>query len=354
MQKNYGERRKNRLNCDKKEVFYDMDLKMSIVREIILGAIPRGAELQNLCNLAGINPTDIYDADRWVDLDQSIRIWDICLKMTNDPLLGLHIGEQLTPNVWGMVGFFMQSCETLGESLKIFSKYLPVICPQFKYELKFDLHHVYLHINQDLQWENNHHESARQSVDLTIASIHTLLKSLTGKKISPIRVELKYLGRNSSEYTQILQTDVRFNSEKNIMILSKEHMSLPVIGYNKSLYTLLSNAFIEKENKFHRERTFAERVKRVLLLSGKGRLPSIDIAASHFNITSRTFQRKLKQEGVNYRFICKEVKKELALSYIKTSNPKIEMVANKLGYSDSSSFRKAFKNWTQTTPGKIT
>jgi AraC-like DNA-binding protein len=67
-------------------------------------------------------------------------------------------------------------------------------------------------------------------------------------------------------------------------------------------------------------------------------------------MTQRTFQRKLLEEGTTYRKLSGSVRKELALQLIKKSNHKMEEIAQMLGYSDASSFRRAFKQWTDNNP----
>jgi AraC-like DNA-binding protein len=77
---------------------------------------------------------------------------------------------------------------------------------------------------------------------------------------------------------------------------------------------------------------------------------SIDDVAANFNLSSRTLQRKLREEGSSFKEIVDKVRKELALQYLKDKNNQIKDVAYSLGYNESSAFVRAFKRWTGTTP----
>ena len=69
-------------------------------------------------------------------------------------------------------------------------------------------------------------------------------------------------------------------------------------------------------------------------------------------MTTRTLQLKLKEEGTSFRKLQDEVRKELAIGYLKDGNDSICEIALLLGFSDQSAFQHAFKRWTGKTPGE--
>ena len=90
------------------------------------------------------------------------------------------------------------------------------------------------------------------------------------------------------------------------------------------------------------------------ILSGfKGQMPPIEVLAAHLNTNTRTFQRRLSAEGSSYRIVCSDLRKELALAMMERSDKSITDVAEMLGYADHTSFRRAFKNWTNASPKEI-
>ena len=63
---------------------------MPLIRNIVLVAVSRGADLAAMCRTIGITPVMLERSDAFVDLDQSIRIWEAAMSATGDPFLGLH------------------------------------------------------------------------------------------------------------------------------------------------------------------------------------------------------------------------------------------------------------------------
>ena len=60
-------------------------------------------------------------------------------------------------------------------------------------------------------------------------------------------------------------------------------------------------------------------------------------------------QRKLGDEGTSYKTVLNDLRKELALHYVKNTSLTLEEVAAKLGFSETRSFYRSFKQWTGTT-----
>lgn len=74
-------------------------------------------------------------------------------------------------------------------------------------------------------------------------------------------------------------------------------------------------------------------------------LPTLEQVCKQFAMSQRTFQRKLTQEGHSFRTITNDIKKELA-AYLREGNKmKTQDIALILGYSESSAYLHAAKNW---------
>ena len=64
----------------------------------------------------------------------------------------------------------------------------------------------------------------------------------------------------------------------------------------------------------------------------------------------RTLRRKLEAQGTSYREILAEVRRTLAIEYLRKTRMTTEEIASRLGYSDSANFRHAFVRWTGKAP----
>jgi AraC-like DNA-binding protein len=64
----------------------------------------------------------------------------------------------------------------------------------------------------------------------------------------------------------------------------------------------------------------------------------------------RSLQRNLKKFGTTFGSVLDETRKDLAEHYVSDLKEDLTEVAFKLGYSEQSSFSRAFKRWTGISP----
>ncbi len=84
-----------------------------------------------------------------------------------------------------------------------------------------------------------------------------------------------------------------------------------------------------------------------LLPSGQ---PKIDAVAQELGMSSRTLTRRLAQDGLAYKGLLDELRRKLALQYLKDRRISVKKVAYLLGYSEVPAFYHAFGRWTGSSP----
>lgn len=90
-----------------------------------------------------------------------------------------------------------------------------------------------------------------------------------------------------------------------------------------------------------------------LLMLAPNRFPSMHAIALQMGMTERTLRRRLNDEHSSYADIVDDVRKRLALEYLRTTRISADDIAWKVGFSDSSNLRRAIKRWTGQTLGEI-
>jgi len=67
-------------------------------------------------------------------------------------------------------------------------------------------------------------------------------------------------------------------------------------------------------------------------------------------MSPRTLQRKLAAEDTTFRKLVETVRQELAVSYLADARFTLVEISYLIGFSEQSSFSRAFKRWTGSTP----
>lgn len=123
---------------------------------------------------------------------------------------------------------------------------------------------------------------------------------------------------------------------------------------------VLSNEPMRQSLEAHAERLLQEssagtsemrlRVRKAAMEELRGGDPSIQFVAKKLNVTARTLQRRLSDEGASYQTVLDELRADLADRYLETEGLSVTEVAFLLGYAEPSSFARAYRRWKGTSP----
>ena len=95
---------------------------------------------------------------------------------------------------------------------------------------------------------------------------------------------------------------------------------------------------------------FSQIVRNEIKMHLGTRLPTMQEISNVLGISDHALQKKLRSHGLNFTDIVKAARHELALHYMNDANLPLTEVAYSLGYSELSSFSRAFRNWTGMNP----
>lgn len=72
--------------------------------------------------------------------------------------------------------------------------------------------------------------------------------------------------------------------------------------------------------------------------------------ARHLNMSERSLKRHLQQEGASFRELVKYYRNTEACRLLQEGGLTISEIAQRLGFSDISTFSQAFKRWHNMAP----
>jgi AraC-like DNA-binding protein len=321
---------------------------------MIYGAVGKGCDLQSLCESTNLTPADLHNPEKRVEgVDACVRLWEAILSQTKDEAIGLHLGIEHNLSIIGLIGYVIHNCPTLKEAWDVFQGNQQLLSGWLTYDMVFNKDNVQLLYTVDPVWTKASPHTAWQAADVPMAGLLNSIRILTGKAILPKLVEVvRPKPATASEYEKIFQCAIKFSAPANRLTFSKDMPSTPILSADKSLYATFSQLLNLKIAEHSISTTFVEEVKRVLMSDFQSVVPAIEVIASHMNMSSRSFQRKLEAEGSSYRAISEEIKKELTLALLKNPKYNSNEISRALGYAEPAAFRLAFKRWMDETPAQ--
>lgn len=173
----------------------------------------------------------------------------------------------------------------------------------------------------------------------------------TRQYIVPRKLELLELPVNQDRYQKYFGRKLTTGKEVRI-VFEAEDGARPFVTENRMMLEFFEPGLKERLADLDEETPLSGRVKSILLqLLPSGR-SSMEQAAGKLGMSPRTLQRHLAKESLNYKMILNKTRQELAEHYLTQATISNDEISYLLGYRDTNSFLRAFKDWTGMTPGQ--
>jgi AraC-like DNA-binding protein len=305
----------------------------------------------DICKFADIDMESIINS-RWdeVTTQKLDSLWVHASQVSKDPLFGLHFGESLQLSALGAVGEIIKSSSTVGEGLQIAVSLVHLVTDKFTMELSTSKTYFYIYL---VRKEGSGKSSFidEQIADFLMAFTIHELDGFLFRKIEPLEICLPKLPSNSSEFKRILRCDKIKKGKTYAIKLKSDILDVPLLTANHQLQSFFLHKMQNKSVDLLAPRVpFNKKVFHFLISNAYLKIPSIEETASNFNISLRTFQRRLNEEGFTFQQIADSVRKLLAIEYIQAKRYPIKEISYILGYNEISAFSRAFKRWTGKAP----
>lgn len=320
------------------------------VMNLVRFAEQQGADGQLLIDMTGRPAGELCREDCKLDAATYNRVIEAALQATGDEYFGLHAGEHMNLAAAGLIVQIAHTSKTVKQALEYCCEFANLGCSALPLTLTEQADHYQLTLTPEPVWAVQAPLSVQHTVYGYMAFSIREFHSLTRYKHYPRSIGVTFnRPKNVRELERVLGCPVQFNQPYNTLILEKQHVEEQVVSSDYSLLQVLVTHAEEKVAAMQQS-GFYEVVKRSVVNMVKPEFPTIEQVAGHLNMSVRTFQRKLKEEGYSYKAVIDELRHEFAISYLRKPELTIGEIAYLLGYADTSAFIRSFKRWTGQTP----
>ena len=311
-----------------------------------------GLDIDQALAAAGIKAEDLADNGKRIPSETHERLLAYLLRVSGDPLFGLHCARFVQPGSWSVLGYITMNCATLGEAMSRIVPYEKLVGDMGVSRVEAGADHV------RLIWTCRHQAEPirRHMVENVLASWLLYARWISDSDSSPREVWFEHALPESvdiAEYQAIFGCPIRFEQSCNALIVPLEYLTVPLRQADANLLRTLEEHALTLMAGLDDNEPLPQRVKNALRLLLKDGLPRKERVAEKFNMTVRTLQRHLQLAGTSYQQILDELRQELAEHYLLRSDLAIQDIASYLGFTESRSFHRSFKSWTGQTPGEF-
>jgi AraC-like DNA-binding protein len=297
---------------------------------------------------------DSDPSHRRVSAEAQARFLDYAAEAMEESAFGLHLAEQIDPRDAGMLFYVASGAKDLGEALGLLARYFRVM----NEAVRLTLTPTRDGLAAEVEFVDLPRHSVRQNAEFGIAAIVKALREMTGRSICPTRAAFVH-ARNSDlrEFERFYGHSVEFGRTategvaSDLIEFSRDTLAIPLVTADPKLLATLRPFCDMAAKKRHTAagtvRAAAEKEVEKLLPHGKANPETV---AKALALSVRTLARRLADEGTTYSQVVDELRRTLALQYLRDQGLSFSEIAWLLGYEGQTSFTHAFKRWTGRSP----
>ena len=295
----------------------------------------------------GINPAKLDDPNTRFNYVTIDNLWKRMAELSGDQCMGLKAANFWHPSFYGALGYAWLTSSTLRTAMTRYQRYIRILTEGAELHLE--------DTDAGLKVVLDYHAISQQlptRTDSFFSYTTEMCRANRGSAFNPVSVSLKHPAPDcASEFFAYFHCPVIFDADENSLTMSFEDADMKLAGSNPHLALLNDQVMIQYLADLDKSDTVS-RVKAAMLEQlPSGNLTESSVAEA-LHISTRTLQRQLQEKNTSFKLILNEVRTELADKYIRNNQLSLTEISFLLGFSEMSSFSRAFKRWTGETPSQ--
>ncbi|MEZ5149653.1 AraC family transcriptional regulator [Rhodococcus zopfii] len=195
-------------------------------------------------------------------------------------------------------------------------------------------------------------EKTRVTVDFLLMLLHRFAAWLVGGRVRLESVVLPYPQPDpvlARSYDAIFGVPVTFGADRAALEIDNSALRSPLVQSESSLEEYLRESPNLMLSERDYESTATAQVRRIFESGIKGRTAGAEDIADMLSVSAPHLRRLLRQEGTSLGQLREEVLRDAAIAGLRRGES-VDDLSARLGFSEPSAFRRAFKRWTGSTP----
>jgi AraC-like DNA-binding protein len=308
----------------------------------------QGVDAMKVVEGVGIDPAGVINPDRRISIIQMQALLRACVEETGDEAFGLVAAEQLQPQVLHGLGFAWLASDTVYDGLKRTVRFGKLISTMLDFALEEEGEFVHLKVGNTVEID----DFVYAGRDFGVGMITRMCRLTLGEFLAPVCIELdRPTPLDPQRWEYMLSTRVKFECDTTRITWSRADIMEPLATGDPLLARINDEQTESYLSSFLAQTTSREVVVKIVEKLPDGP-PNQQQIAEALNVSNRTLQRKLKEEGTSFMDLLQDTRLQLARKYLKHPGRSVVETAYLLGFSEPSTFSRAFKRWTGSAPNE--
>ncbi len=325
---------------------WEPTIAVRAVQPVVAALEALGHSSEEVLKAAGISPSALQDSEGRLPHGSMMRWWQRACELTGDEHLGIHLAEAAPLKSFEVHAYAMLSSADLREAYRRASRYQRLI-----------------HEATDLVFEEGAHEGVlrhtlpggrpapRHPAEFLATLWVRIGRLVAGEEWRPSLVCFAHREpADLTEHLRMFRAPLRFASGVTAMHVPNSVLDAPNRNADANLARLLdryAEGLLQQAPGFT---NFSERVRAALSKELSGGAPAVAAIAKALHVSQRSLHRNLQNEGTSFRELLEQLRHERATALLANPSCSVAEAGFLLGFSELSSFSRAFKRWTGLSP----
>lgn len=297
---------------------------------------------------AGIDPEILADPNGEVTCSQELRFQQSFADATRHiPGLWMRTGLRYRVMSYGPLGLAVLAAANVAEGLQVLGAFQGLTFSLMYYDVQVEGGSTVALTGHDRDAPASLREFIQER---SLGSVTMFLNDM-----QPPRFPLRHIESSLDRPTgwqgcdALLGAPVFFGCEKTRWVFEDRAGDLPLPMASPLLEETYSNLCKKLVAASPMQNPFVGQVFDLLVRSGRG-FPSVPEVAEKLHVSERTLHRRLDDNHTSFGKLVDQIRRERAIDLLEKSTLPIERIAEMLGFSETSSFTRAFKRWEGISP----
>lgn len=320
------------------------------VRMVVEACAELGVDTDAVLAAAEIDPAVVADPEGRVSVEQMRTFWSEATTRSGDPSIGLHAAQRAPHGLYGLIDYLFGYAATVGDGISMLLRYMPILNNWIVSSVGVD--DDYATVDLDVVWRDIPRTTAEYVFGMLVDRGRRVWEVPWSPALIRFRFPAPQPPEPIGEHARAFGCGIEFGAHATQMIVERSVWDTPVTTADHGLVALLREQADAVMRQLPDASGFVDDVRHAVRTRLAEPGLGIEQIASQLDMSPRTLQRRLAEEQTSYAAVVDEVRLETARHALADPTNSLAEIAFLLGFEEQSSFSRAFKRWTGTSPSE--
>ena len=322
-------------------------MSVGLLRPVARALSALGCDYRSIFAAEDLTPADLDSQERRVPHSVALRMLEAAVALSGDPAFGLCAAAHADLEDIGLIGQLISTAPSVGAAIERTGRFARLL-------------HDAAEVHGELQGDRYWWHLTLRDVPMTYAAIEALaggtisrLRMRIGIDWAPLEMWFQYPPPPHREaYERFFRCALRFDMPQGGAVLDAKILDI-TSDSDAAIAELIERRAQAALDRLGGVERCADRAREVLSAALPRGEISADAVARALHMSRATLTRRLAAEDTSLTGVLDDLRRDLALEYVRDPELSMQELAQRLAFSDARALRRAFQRWTGTTPAEL-